>query len=227
MFERYAVFYTPTGALAEFGARWLGWDSAAGSPVAQPDIAMLDMGALTKKPGRYGMHATLKAPFHLAEGATRAALQDALADFAATHAPAPAGLLELRHEHGCIALRPRADTPALRALAARIVTRFDPFRAPLTAGAIARRRRARLSPQQDRQLLEWGYPFVMEDFDFHMTLTGRVPPEAAAATLSRLEPLVTPFVAAPLVVDAITLMGQDSAGLFHQISRAPLKGQFL
>ena len=38
--NRFAVYYTPhRGALAEFGAAWLGWDIASGKSVAHPQLA--------------------------------------------------------------------------------------------------------------------------------------------------------------------------------------------
>jgi hypothetical protein len=60
MFERYAIFYTPTGALADFGAQWLGWDSAQGSAVVQPEMTSIDLPTITQTPHKYGLHGTLK-----------------------------------------------------------------------------------------------------------------------------------------------------------------------
>ena len=40
---------------------------------------------------------------------------------------------------------------------------------------MARRLRSPLSPQQRELLVRYGYPYVHEEFRFHMTLTGRVP----------------------------------------------------
>ena len=34
--------------------------------------------------------------------------------------------------------------------------------------------RAGSPPRQDANLLRWGYPYVLEDFRFHMTLTERL-----------------------------------------------------
>ena len=68
-FDRYAIYFTPQGSLAEAGAAWLGWDLARGRTVAHPDVAGLDVAALTETPRKYGLHATIKPPFVLAEGA--------------------------------------------------------------------------------------------------------------------------------------------------------------
>ena len=37
---------------------------------------------------------------------------------------------------------------------------------------LARRRAGGLTPRQDELLQRWGYPFVLEEFRFHMSLTG-------------------------------------------------------
>ena len=223
MFERYAIFYTPpAGMLAEFGALWLGWDSATGKPVAQPDVAGLDVSAITATPRKYGLHGTLKAPFRLA--GSLEALQDTAATFAGAQSPVPLHQMTLRHDHGFVALRPMGDVTALTAFAADIVRAFDPHRAPLSEADIARRRKSPLSPRQDRQMLDWGYPFIFDDFHFHLTLSGRLNAQAGAEVITALDPLLTPLVPDPMRIEAITLMGEDSNGMFHQLHHYALTG---
>jgi len=219
MFERYALFYTPTGALARIGASWLGWDSAAGCPVPHPQVATVDCAALTATPRRYGFHGTLKAPFHLADDMDLAGLQEAAAGFARHQKTVSAGSLHLSYAKGFVALRPVQDTVVLCEFAAKTVRTFDAFRAPMTPEEIAARRRARLSPRQETQMASWGYPYIFDDFHFHLTLTGRLPAKEADAVITVLAPLLKPVTPQPLMIDAITLMGADSAGMFHQITR--------
>ena len=224
MVERYAIFYTPTGAFADWGAAWLGWDSAERCAVPQPHIAGLDVAALTRTPRKYGLHGTLKAPFHLAEGRTEADLRVAAKAFASSHPAAEIDALALRYENGFAALRPTIESDSLRMLAAEVVMAFDPFRAPLSDTDVARRRKSRLTPNQDEQMLQWGYPYVFDDFHFHLTLSGRIPHETAAIMIHALNPQMQALLPAPYPVDAITLMGQDAGGMFHQIARHPLTG---
>ena len=74
-FTRYAIYYLPpAGALADFGARWLGWDVRRGAAAVQLDLPGLR--DATEAPRKYGFHGTLKPPFRLAEGQER--LIDAL-----------------------------------------------------------------------------------------------------------------------------------------------------
>lgn len=224
MFERYAIFFTPTGPLVDFGARWLGWDSLAGHAVPHLEIAGIDVASATQTPRKYGLHGTLKAPFYLNAKTDQAALQQAMAQFAAARASFDIGALELTSAGGFVALRPIGDQSILRDFAAGIVTGFDDYRAPLTPADIARRRKAKLSARQDRQMLDWGYPYVFEDFHFHLTLTGGLSDTAAGSVIDALGPHLLPLVPKPFVIDAITLMGQDSAGMFHQIHRYALTG---
>lgn len=222
MFERYAIFYTPSGAFADWGAAWLGWDSAAGCIVPQPQIADLDVAGITATPRKYGLHGTLKAPFRLAHGRTEVELRSATEAFSHNHPPAEIEALTLRHTHGFVALRPTKESKSLRALAAQAVRSFEPFRAPLNDADVARRRKARLTERQDAQLMRWGYPYVFEDFNFHLTLSGRMPPAKATTMIDALTPQMQLLVPAPYPVDAIALMGQDADGMFHQIARHPL-----
>jgi hypothetical protein len=224
MFERFAIFYTPTGPLADFGASWLGWDSASGQSVPHPDVAGIDVPQVTATPRKYGLHATVKAPFRLSVDSGPATLQQAVADFARRHAAVDLGHLALGHDHGFVALRPADAPPALHDLERAIVTELDDHRAPSTEADIARRRRAPLTLRQDRQMLEWGYPYIFDDFHFHMTLTGQLPEDQAAETVAALQPMLHPLIAGPCIIDAITLMGQDAAGMFHQIHRYALTG---
>ena len=223
MFERYAIFYTPpAGVLAEFGALWLGWDSATGRTVAHPDVAGLDVASITATPRKYGLHGTLKAPFRLAGSLD--ALQDTAASFALRQAPVPLHKMTLRHDSGFVALRPMGDVTALNRFASDIVRAFDPHRAPLTDADIVRRRKANLNPRQDQQMLDWGYPFIFEDFHFHLTLSGRLDAQAGAEVITALHPILPPLVPDPMRIEAITLMGEDSNGMFHQLHHYALTG---
>lgn len=225
MFKRYAIFYTPPpGPFADFCASWLGWDSRAGETVAHPAISGFDVGKLTDVPRKYGFHGTLKAPFRLANGQSVEGLQTALAGFADANAPVTVPGMTLQHHHGFLALRPAGEATALNALVARIVSDLDHFRAPAGADELARRRKAGLTERQEHNLMTWGYPYVMADFHFHLTLSGRLDDSTGAAVLAQLEPMLYPLVPTPFVMDHITLLGQAEDDMFHEIQRYALAG---
>lgn len=71
-------------------------------------------------------------------------------------------------------------------------------------------------------MLEWGYPFILDDFHFHLTLTGGLSKSDGAAVIAALQPHVDALVPTPFSIEAITLMVQDKIGLFHHINRYSL-----
>ncbi|WP_080458680.1 DUF1045 domain-containing protein [Roseovarius sp. A-2] len=221
-FTRYAVYYTPPeGAFAAFGAAWLGWDVARGLPVAHPEVAGLPapVAEITATPRNYGLHATMKPPFRLAQGQEEAALRDAFARFCAQVRPVMLNGLAVTALGRFLALMPEGDTTALDALAAQTVRAFEPFRAPLSEAEIARRRAGGLSPNQEARLMEWGYPHVMEGFRFHITLTGKRPKSELQELREILAAQLLPLLPRPYPIDALSLMGEDAQGRFHRIAR--------
>lgn len=221
--RRYAIFYTPApGPLADFGAAWLGWDPVQGLRLAQCAIEGVDVSGITETPRKYGFHGTIKPPFSLAEGQSEAALRAGFAGVCEAVEPVVIEALELVKMGGFLALQPGRPSAALLAMAADVVRRLDGFRAPLTAAQMARRRARKLNPEQDRMLERWGYPYVMEEFSFHMTLTGRVSKAQAARIMQHLRPVIAPMSAAPFRIEALSLMGEDAAGMFHLIERRDL-----
>jgi putative phosphonate metabolism protein len=224
-FTRYAVYFTPPpGDLADFGAAWLGWDGVRGQAVAHPEVPGLPapVAEITETPRKYGLHATIKPPFHLAEGQGEAALVDAFARFCAGQAPVTLEGLQIAALGRFLALVPMGDQAGLNDLAARAVAAFEPFRAPLTEAQLARRRAGGLTPEQDALLLRWGYPYVMQAFRFHITLTGKRPKAELAGVKAALEARLGPLVLRPFVIDALSLVGEDRQGRFHLIHRHTL-----
>lgn len=222
-FRRYAIYHLPTGALGEFGGAWLGWDARHGMAHLRPDGLPGDADALTETPRRYGFHATLKAPFRLAPG--RGPKELALALRLICDHLAPFALaLETRCDWGFVALRPKRQPAGLLALEAALVTRLDAFRAPLTPAERERRNPDGLPPQARAHLDHWGYPFVLELFRYHLTLSSQLPAPLAEALRQKLAPHLAPLIAAPMPVAAVALMGEDEDGFFRMIEEVPLRG---
>lgn len=227
---RYALYYAPEpgSPLAELGADWLGRDCATGGERPLPTVPGVSperLAAITESARGYGFHATLKAPFHLKAGRDLAGLEAAAAGFSAARAPIPVAL-GLRSLGGFLALMMTPPDHRVLALAADVVQELDGFRALPSDAELARRRESRLSAQQEALLQRWGYPYVMGEFQFHMTLTCRLPdgPEREAI-VAALEPRVAPVVAAPLAVDAIALFVQECrGGPFTMVRRFPFAG---
>ncbi|WP_062011914.1 DUF1045 domain-containing protein [Aureimonas sp. AU4] len=208
---RAALYFAPPrdAPLTRLAAEWLGRDAFTDEPTRAPD-ARLD--PLVADPARYGFHATVKAPFRLAEGTGLDALDAALARFAAEREAPTIGRLALRRIDGFFALVPAGAEPRLDALSADAVRRFAPFRAPLTPAEIERRRPSGLTERQRTYLGRWGYPYVFEEFRFHMTLTGRTGDAEAAELEPLLRARFREVVDGPLVIDALVLFVEREPG---------------
>lgn len=226
-FRRYAVYYAPRdGAFADAVASWLGWDPVKGCAVAHPDLSGLPLPVadLTADPRKYGFHGTIRAPFRLADGIGFPDLQAEVAALATTLRPVTLPRLKLEVLKGFLALVPQGDEDDLLDLGARVVMRLDPLRAELTEAEVARRRPERLSPRQRELLGRWGYPYVLEEFRFHLTLTGGLEPATAGQVMAVLAPWLAPVLPAPFVIADLCLFGEDGAGRFHLLSRHALTG---
>lgn len=223
--KRYAIYYAPPeGDFADRAAAWLGRDAVTGTVLPHPDLG-LPAAAITVDPRRYGFHGTIKPPFRLAPGQTAQGLERALSELAASLAPVILPGLHLASLGGFLALVPRDDSPALAALAARVVTDLDRFRAALTPAEIARRRPDTLTPRQRELLHLWGYPHVLDEFRFHLTLTDRLPASQATEATRILAAYFAPVLPVPFPIASLCLFGEPEDGPFRLLSRHPLGGR--
>jgi Protein of unknown function (DUF1045) len=227
---RYALYVTlpPEAPLARFGAGALGYECEGGKVVAQTVPVGLDpaaVAAATAAPSRYGFHATIVAPFQLAPGATRSDLISALQSFAAACKPCAVGRLRLASLSRFIALVPSTPEPAISAFAADTLATFDEFRAPPSTADRQRRVAAGLSARQLALLDRWGYPYVLEEFRFHMTVAGPLPATDCERWVAAYQPAFAPLAHHALVVDALSLLCQEEPDAhFRLLQRQPLTG---
>jgi putative phosphonate metabolism protein len=221
MNARYAVYYAPAAddPLARRAAAWLGRDAFTGEVLQRPvldGLEGLDLDALTASPRGYGFHATLKAPFELAPDRSEAELV-AFAERFAARQPAFAAPLAVASLGRFIALRLAAEAPRMQALEAACVREFDAFRAPSSDFDLARRRKAPLTAEQDERLVAWGYPYVFEDFRFHMTLTDAVrDPQVATRLIQALQAHFADLEG-PHRFDSVALFKQDDRSAAFQV----------
>ncbi|OYU48755.1 MAG: phosphonate metabolism protein [Rhizobiales bacterium PAR1] len=214
MSPRYAIYLAPEPGtpLWQLGSALLGYDAATGHDLPFPEVPGIDPDvwrALTEDPRRYGFHLTLKAPFRLADGVTVAGLEEALTAFVAQRQDLDGVRfgIEIRHYAdgtGFVCLAPAGPAPDLSALEAAVVPHFDHFRAPLSEQEKARRKPATLPERERHYLNRFGYPFVLDAFRPHFSLTGRhAEPERTASALTEVimqEPGVMKFAPKTLVL---------------------------
>ena len=223
-YRRFAVYHTPPpGALADFGAGWLGWDVAAGSRVART-LEVEGAEEITATPRRYGFHATLKPPFRLAEGRSPEELEAAVAEVAGQTPAVRGAMLRMERLGPFLALVPASDHGPFSVLGDAMARGLDAFRMPASSAEVARRRAPGLTPAQDAHLLRWGYPYVFEEFRFHMTLSGKLDPATAERVEAALAPVLAEVVPDPFAISEVTLAGEDEDGYFHALHRYTLAG---
>ncbi len=209
---RYAIYFAPGPLmlLHHRGSSWLGRDAYTGDTPDQPHVE--GIAQLTAEPRRYGFHATLKAPFALRDGVEPEALMRACAALAAS-IRAVTVRLKPQLLDGFLALVPDGDQSEVNAVEARCLTELDGFRKPPSNAELARRRSAPLTARQEAHLLRWGYPYVLEDFRFHMTLTQRLEPGDQHGFLASAHAHFAPAIDEPVCIDGITLFQEPAAGL--------------
>lgn len=224
---RCAVYFAPPpeSVWGQAGRDWLGRCARTGQ--AQPQPTIEGIGAQqqrdrTAEPRRYGWHATLKAPFTLAPGQDLHSLSCWLKLLASRHRAFVLPPLRVQRLGDFLALRPDGDCAPLQALADDCVMRLHHLALPLNSAELQRRRRAALSPTQDALLEKWGYPWVLDQFRFHFSLTGSLSDVSAADTARWLAVAKQHFeVLPPCPVNGLSLFIEPSQGsdfvLYEQI----------
>jgi putative phosphonate metabolism protein len=208
---RYALYYAPRPeeGLAVAASQWLGWNPEPGRGRPVPLSSGIDpqrLTELTAEPRRYGFHGTLKAPIALADEVSEGDFLAEVGRFAAGQRPLNVPSISL-----ALALVPTARSPELQDLADRCVIEFDEFRRPADEAELARRRVNGLSPRQDELLKRWGYPYVLEEWRFHLTLTSRIADEAErGAVMGILKQRFSGFVDRPLQVRDLCVFRQTA-----------------
>jgi len=229
---RYALYLAPprVSQLWRFGCDVVGRDALTGEShdgFALEGYTPQAWRSMTSDPRRYGFHATLKAPFRLRLDLDVADLTDRLSEFARKIAPFDAGELSVGaiatgDGRAFVALKPEDRLKELRSFEGSAVRALDWLRAPLAAGDPDRRNSSRLTPRQAYYLDAWGYPYVLDEFRPHFTLTNAIADGDRVARLLQHEFRLR--VASPaLRVDALTLFREsEPGGEFRILRRFPL-----
>ena len=240
---RYAVYYVPEehSPLYSAGSALLGYDALRGQNVPAPSLPLprdlphnLSWDALVAEPMRYGLHATVVAPFFpLCD--KEDALTDTLSLFCKRLAAVLTPLRVVEHR-GFLALMPDAATAAgrraqtaLRHMAGEATRVFAPLRRPAPEAELLRRANG-LTGRQLSLLRTWGYPYLFEEYDFHITLTG--PSTASPALCAVVAAYLADAIAQPQSVahlclcrqpvDACHEPGKPCTGRFRVLESFPL-----
>jgi hypothetical protein len=207
---RVAIYWAPEldDPLHSAGSAWLGRDAETNAKVVQP--ALPGIAGLTADPRGYGLHATLRPPFRPATS-YQAVIAD-LASLVTRIAPFDLPPLAVRDLDGFLALTETAPCPALASLAEAILRGTDRHRSAPDADELARRRRAGLSDRQEALLARWGYPYVMEEWRFHVTLTRRLSADEHALVRPAAEAHFACIAGQKRRVEAVRVFTQAAPG---------------
>lgn len=207
---RYAIYFTPPhdDALTRCGAEWLGRDAFSRKTI---EIDASRQG-LVATPARYGFHATIKAPFELIDKKVPQELFAAFEAYCATTSIFTLPEFEITYSGNSFILGITRQSESLQKIAAEIVRQFEPFRAALSPKDIARRKPDQLSSSQRLNLERWGYPHVMDDFRFHITLTGPVEEVDRPAIKSALKTHFAQLLEKPVIFSGLGLFVEPARG---------------
>ena len=201
---RIALYYAPprTSAWWHAGSEWLGRDAETNEALTSPAAAE------TNTPRRYGWHGTLVAPFRCGDGVFP---RDVLAVSRKWALGQMAFDLAVKAEimGRFVALRAAvpSDDTRIRGIASSALTALAPLRARATAQALERRITPTMTPRQIALLREWDYPYVHDEFRFHMTLSNSLDSANARSAIAaqwtpRIDKLgALPFHGAALFVE--------------------------
>lgn len=218
IYKRYAVYFAPQpqSALGQLGERWLGLCAETGARRNPPN-------RFVAGPRRYGFHATLKAPMRLADGVGEDDFLRSVKSLAALLQPVDLGVVESRRLGGFLALMQASGShDEVSNLAWSCVRSLDHLRGPLTPEEIARR--PGLKGIERDNLLQWGYPYVADQFRFHMTLTSALEDDEIGEALAAFREAAGSVLDEPVMLDAISVYGDPGApDTFRLIERFALK----
>jgi hypothetical protein len=226
---RYAIYFAPGDdtAFGRAGSRWLGRDAASGELLEQPacpGLTAARLAELTTSARRYGFHGTLKPPFRLREGRTLDELEQAVATLA-TRQKAFAFMPRLATMAGFFAWLPADQFGPINTVATACVVELDEYRQAATNAELARRRIG-LVRNQPALLLRWGYPYVLEELRFHLTLSDAVSGVEATAMQAALDGYGAPHAREAVAFDSLCLFVEPTPGAdFRLLARYGFDGR--
>ena len=175
-----------------------------------------------EQPAKYGFHATLKAPFRLKRNVKTKNFYDVISHIAAQHSRFKIKGLKIVYSKKFTFITSRKPNKLLRNLENDLVKHLDTFRAELNKTEIKKRIPDSLTFKQNKYLKEWGYPFVFDQFKFHMTLMNQNNNKLSNKQKLELEKLIYKISNNVIEFNEISLLGENKNGHFEEIKRFKL-----
>ncbi len=187
---------------------------ASGLARMQPRVPQIS--DITKTPRKYGFLGNLKPAFKLSEQQRLEDLQHSLEQFANQMTTVVCSELKYTILRDYIALAAQGNNEAIGNLAAKCVIEFDRFRANATDADLTLDWASGLTARQKNMVADWGNPFVLDEFRFHLPLTNPLPAETWTYWTEVLKEHL-PELPQPLLIDSISLIGERANGYFELI----------
>ena len=175
-----------------------------------------------EQPAKYGFHATLKAPFRLKRNVKTKNFYDVISHIAAQHSRFKIKGLKIVYSKKFTFITSRKEIKSLINLENDLVKHLDTFRAELNKTEIKKRNPDSLTFKQNKYLKEWGYPFVLDQFKFHMTLMNQNNNKLSNKQKLELEKLIYKISNNLVEFNEISLLGENKKGYFEEIKRFKL-----
>lgn len=230
MTARYAIYYTPprNSLLESAGTHWLGRTAIRYGQIPKeiPEgFLKQEYYQLIESPRWYGFHGTIRAPFELVKNITPDEFIKEVGNICAAHSPFNISGLSISCFGGFLALTPSSSYPELVKLHSDLIRKLNSLRPALSRFDLKRHMDKQLSERQERLLRRFGYPFILEEFKFHMTLTGKIEDRVRRLYKEKLEHILNPYLTEPVPVHEVSIyMQPDRKTPFTEVTRVPLTG---
>lgn len=233
-YSRYAIYYAPPkeSNLEEFGRYWFGWDPLNAKLINNKqrinylngfgikNLKNIDKNVLIAK--KYGFHGTLIPPFKLNKNYSTNLLFKKTEDIAKKFKKFKFYKFKLKKINNFYAFVQNKKNNNINKLSNRLVRELFKFRSPLTKKEIDRRNPSKLSKLQLNILHKWGYPYLMSEFNFHMTLASEVTGNKLYFELKKIEKNKEIILNEINNFDKIYIFGENQKGMFENLENFSL-----
>jgi len=228
-YSRYAIYYAPPkeSNLEEFGRYWFGWDPINAKSINNKqrinylngfgikNLKNIDKNVLIAK--KYGFHGTLIPPFKLNKNYSTNTLFKKTEEIAKKLKKFKFYKFKLKKINNFYAFVQNKKNNNINKLSNRLVRELFKFRSPLTKKEIDRRNPSKLSKLQLNILYKWGYPYLMSEFNFHMTLASEVTGNKLYLELKKIERNKEIILNEINNFDKIYIFGENQKGMFENL----------
>jgi len=233
-YSRYAIYYAPPkeSSLEEFGRYWFGWDPLNAKLINNKrrinylnrfgikNLINIDKNVLIAK--KYGFHGTLIPPFKLNKNYSTNTLFKKTEEIAKKLKKFKFYKFKLKKINNFYAFVQNKKNNNINKLSNRLVRELFKFRSPLTKKEIDRRNPSKLSKLQLNILYKWGYPYLMSEFNFHMTLASEVKGNKLYLELKKIERNKEIILNEINNFDKIYIFGENQKGMFENLENFSL-----